>query len=1129
LTSFTYDTQTATQRLVATDPASNSIHSTMDPRFDAVLTDTDPSGNVTSYQYDVFGRLAKVIRPGDSGLAGGTVSYTYTLPSPSFPTGFSVTQRESTSNGNAMVMTTLYDGYGQVYETIRTNNGQRIVTTASYDNMGFPYKFSKPFLDGQTPLYSTLTFDPMHRIVEIEDADGGTTTRSYSLLQTTETDRRGLVTTSTFNPQNQLLSKTLPTATGTATTEYVYDVQGQMTQLIRADGSTSTITYDMLGRKTGITDPNTGNFTYQYDNQDHVIAVTGPDGGTIHYTYDNAGNLLSRIYPGGITNTITYGTTGNANAVGRMVSVVDSAGTLAFNYDARGRVLARTRYVNANQKTYVTGYLYDSADHIASEIYPDGFKVNFAYDGLGRVSGVTDGTGRAIATKLAYSPSSRLTGLTFGNGVSSSYSYDVLDRLSTIRTGTFGGSGVQSLAYTYDADSNVTNIQDLVNTDTQSFIYDPMNRLTSATGAGYGTETYSYDKLGNLLTKGATTFVMDATSPERADCMIPTTPGVTTCAGGGGSTYPIGYDARGNVNSVATSSGTTQYSYDAENRLTTETTGGSVVETNVYDFWGDRVVQQTGAETRVFIDGIYEEGASTASRHVYAGNLLLATIVTQLGQTAKAPKIARHSISIPLHFLVAAPDIGDPRPFLAGSLGISLVGMLLGGCVRVSRSGRRLRIRLGAPKIVKPFGSLITLLMILSMLLSGTLDASALVPPDPPPTPAAGALRTLTMITRVTSNLTPETRYYYHVNHLGSVNVVTDDNGNIVTERQYKPYGEMYTNTGTVSTSTLPFSFDGKRLDAAGALTYFGARFYNPVLARFMSADSQIRRPTNPMELNRYAFAIGNPIRYTDPTGHFPWKYLLAGLAIGGIFILAAVSGGAGLALLAVAASCVGFGVGALVATSLGYSAGSSDFWQIALTGALVGAAVGAGAGAIIDGALEASATDGGIDLGADGSGWVQTARSVATDMVKSMAFGSPQSVLVHELQGGGTDGLLLGTVEGTGESAVAGVITGRLTSAAGALIPKGAGPGLSALTKFGLKLGATVVIQGGLWTFVGLEHQTLPHYLVFQQIVPGLSSVFENNHQQNPAIVAQPNYDPEAPPPAPKDPRSANQSDQPW
>jgi len=1129
VTSFTYDTQTATQRLVATDPASNSIHSTMDPRFDAVLTDIDASGNLTSYQYDAFGRLAKVIRPGDSGLAGGTVSYTYTLPSPSFPTGLSVTQRESTSNGNAMVMTTLYDGYGQVYETIRTNNGQRVVTTASYDNMGFPYKFSKPYLDGQTPLYSTLTFDPMHRIVEIVDADGGTTTRSYQLLQTTETDRRGLVTTTTFNPQGQVLSKALPTPTGTATTQYVYDVLGQMTQVIRADGSTSRIAYDMLGRKTGITDPNTGNFTYQYDNQDHLTAVTGPDGGTIQYNYDKVGNLLSRVYPGGITHTISYGTAGNVNAVGRMVSVVDSAGTLTFNYDARGRVLARTRYVNANQKTYLTGYLYDSSDHVVSEIYPDGFKVIFAYDGLGRVSGVTDGTGRAIATKLSYSPSSRLTSLAFGNGVSSSYSYDAIDRLSTIKTGTLGGSSVQNLAYTYDSDSNITNIQDAVNTDTQSFIYDSMNRLTSATGAGYGTETYSYDALGNLLTKGSATFIMDSASPERADCMIPTTPGVTTCAGGGGSTYSIGYDARGNVNSAGTSSGPTQYSYDAENRLTTETTGGSVVETNVYDFWGDRVVQQTSAETRVFIDGIYEEGASTASRHVYAGNLLLATIVTQLGQQAKAPKIARHSISVPLHFLVAAPPAANQRLFLAGSLGISLIVMLLGGCVRVSHSGRRLRIRLCAPKITKPFGSLVSLLMILSMLLSGTLDASALASPDPPPTPAAGAMRTLTMITRITSNLTPETRYYYHVNHLGSVNVVTNDSGNVVTERQYKPYGEMYTNTGTVSTSTLPFTFDGKRLDGAGALTYFGARFYNPVLARFMSADTEIRRPTNPMELNRYCFAIGNPIRYTDPTGHFPWKYFLAGLAIGGILILAAVSGGAGLALLAVAASCIGFGAGALIATGLGYSPTSSDFWQIALTGALIGAAVGAGAGAIIDGALEASAADGGLDLGADGSSWVQTARSVATDMVKSMAFGSPQSVVVHELQGGGTDGLLLGCVEGTGESAVTGAITGRLTSAAGALIPKGAGPGLSALTKFGLKLGVTLVIQGGLWTYVGLEHQTLPHYLVFQQIVPGLSSAFESSNQKNPAVVAQPGYDPEAPPPPPKDPRSANQGDQPW
>ena len=1115
---FVYDALTSTNRVSATDAAGNKICSTFDPRFGAVLADTDPSGNVTSYQYDVFGRLARIIRPGDQTLPGGTVSYTYTLPAPNFPTGLTVTRRDSTSSGISMVSEELYDAYGQVYESLRTNGAEHIVGTTIYDNMGFPIKISKPHFSNQAAIYTALSYDPMHRVAQIQDADGGVTRRSYTGLQMTQTDRRGLVTTTVFNPQRQVVEKTLPTATGTATTQYLYDVLGQLIEVIQADGSRIIAGYDMIGRKIGIVDANTGNFSYQYDNQDHLVAVTGPDGNTIKYTYDKTGNLLSRIYPGASANTLTYGTAGAANAVGRVVSVVDAAGTLKFAYDARGRVTQKTRCVNVNHKTYVTGFAYDSADRLTAMTYPDGFKVNFAYDGLGRVSGVTDGTGRAIAADLTYTASGRLAGLAFGNGVQSSYSYDGLDRLVSQKTAKPGGTQVQNLAYTYDADSNVSTIADTVYSDTQQFTYDSMNRLISATGAGYGTESYTYDVLGNLLTKGHAAFIMDSAHPERADCMIPNTPGVTSCAQAGMQAITMSYDARGNL----TTYGNQQYGYDFENRLTAESNNGTQVEGNIYDFWGERVVQQTSIETRIYIDGIYEEGASQASRHVMAGSLLLATIVTPLGVQAAQVHIARHTMSIPLHFLVAAPPAGgSQKPFLEASLGFSLLIMLVGSCFRVSVRGRRLRVRLGAPALFKPFRGAMTLLVVLSMLLSGTLDARALAPPEDPPAPAAGAQRSVTTVTRTTTNAASDTRYYYHVNHLGSVNVITDDNANVVAQRNYKPYGEMYTDFNSASDATLPFTFAGKRVDGAGSLYYFGARFYNPLLGRFLSADTELHQPTNPVELNRYTFAAGNPLRYADPTGHFPWNFVLGGLLILGIVVLASVSGGAGLALLTIVMAGVGCGFGALLAHEMGYSPTSSDFWQIALTGAILGAAIGAGGGAIFDEAMAADAADSGLTLEGADNGVPQTIRSVSTDALKSMAFGSPQSVMVHELQGGGTDGLLMGTIEGTAEAAASGAVMGRLTSAAGPYASaawrsvSGGGGTTSALTVFGLKLGVTLVIQGGLWTFAGLEHETLPHYVGMQ--IPFVASIYnkidgsDSNSQQNPPsapIVAQPNYD---------------------
>jgi RHS repeat-associated protein len=58
-------------------------------------------------------------------------------------------------------------------------------------------------------------------------------------------------------------------------------------------------------------------------------------------------------------------------------------------------------------------------------------------------------------------------------------------------------------------------------------------------------------------------------------------------------------------------------------------------------------------------------------------------------------------------------------------------------------------------------------------------------------------------------------------------------------------------------------------VDAVGLMDY-GARFYDPALGRFVSADSLVPEPGNPQALNRYAYVLGNPLRYVDPSGHCP-------------------------------------------------------------------------------------------------------------------------------------------------------------------------------------------------------------------------------------------------------------------
>ncbi|MBI5877547.1 MAG: RHS repeat-associated core domain-containing protein [Chloroflexi bacterium] len=63
--------------------------------------------------------------------------------------------------------------------------------------------------------------------------------------------------------------------------------------------------------------------------------------------------------------------------------------------------------------------------------------------------------------------------------------------------------------------------------------------------------------------------------------------------------------------------------------------------------------------------------------------------------------------------------------------------------------------------------------------------------------------------------------------------------------------------------------YTGQRLDASTGLMYYGARYYDSSLARFISADSIVPGAGNPQTLNRYSYVLGNPLKYTDPTGHY--------------------------------------------------------------------------------------------------------------------------------------------------------------------------------------------------------------------------------------------------------------------
>jgi RHS repeat-associated protein len=152
-------------------------------------------------------------------------------------------------------------------------------------------------------------------------------------------------------------------------------------------------------------------------------------------------------------------------------------------------------------QSYATAYTYDLADNVTQIVYPSGRIVDYSYDALGRISGVTTkanagASAETVASSVAYQPFGPLKGLTYGNGLSLVRSFDSDGRLATHRV-SFGAQDTQNLTYGYDTASNITAITDGVNgARSESFGYDQLYRLVSASGA-YGYLTWSYDAVGN--------------------------------------------------------------------------------------------------------------------------------------------------------------------------------------------------------------------------------------------------------------------------------------------------------------------------------------------------------------------------------------------------------------------------------------------------------------------------------------------------------------------------------------------------------------------------------------------------------------------------------------------------------
>src|SRR3989344_1578760 len=105
-------------------------------------------------------------------------------------------------------------------------------------------------------------------------------------------------------------------------------------------------------------------------------------------------------------------------------------------------------------------------------------------------------------------------------------------------------------------------------------------------------------------------------------------------------------------------------------------------------------------------------------------------------------------------------------------------------------------------------------------------------------------------------------KQYEHTDHLGSTSVITNQNGNVVENTSYTPYGEELSG-GNLDVKGDTGQFD----DEATGQMYYGARYYKPGTAQFVQGDPVLQNPYDPQFLNHYAYVRNNPYLLFDPNG----------------------------------------------------------------------------------------------------------------------------------------------------------------------------------------------------------------------------------------------------------------------
>ncbi len=638
--SFEFDT--LNRRVRTTDPAPFAY--TTITTYDAVgnvLAEQDRRGHTVDFLYDDLNRLTRRTEPEVDGIRL-TQIYTYDAAD----------NRLSMIDGRGI--STVY-GYDKENRRVETRRADLTIETTEYDAIGNPR-----FVTDANGHTTGFVYDERGLVLEENRPEASVTRHLYDLQgnRTHTFDANQKETRFGWDQRGRQETLSLEVeASRFATTRFTYDRNGDRLTLERPESGVQTFAYDAARRLHKVTVTQGGadggaqnaTTTYTYDKNSNLRFVDDAEGRSTEFVYDELNRRTRRIYPQTANQSEPSQEIWTYDANGNIDTFTDAKGQLFDStWDALNRERIRTYpaqepglladHLLQTENTYdgnhnlvqvdetfsqsavqTTVHTYDDFDRLETvtdrwarriaygydangnrtSLQAPGQSSTYTYDDLNRLETVTTAGG---LTTYGYHANSRLKSVDYPNGTKIDYTFDLANRLKSIRHHQ-GELLISSYDYVYDDNGNrleQTEFQYGRGSELTTYGYDLADRLTSAV---YPDEavTYGYDKAGNRLTESVIptagdpyvkTFAYDAR--DQIEAIFHSLDPAENVA--------YIYDANGNQLSKTKNGNVTAFTVTSRNQIARIEENGTPVGTYGYDFRGLRISKYTDRETQYLYD-----------------------------------------------------------------------------------------------------------------------------------------------------------------------------------------------------------------------------------------------------------------------------------------------------------------------------------------------------------------------------------------------------------------------------------------------------------------------------------------------------------------------------------------------